>query len=138
MGCLRCFCCAMTFHPIVCMNVLATIQKVVVSVVSSLDIYIIFAMNQICGCLHCIKALDIIRIKMVVSVVSAVHSIDIFFSEVKKIVVSVVSVPSRDFLLSCSEACPEIGLQCSRRDQIWLTCTREKLKKTKQKIRCYD
>ena len=75
---------------------------------------------------------------MIVSVVTAVHSIYIFFSEVKKIVVSVVSVPLRDFLLSCSEACPGNGLQCSRGDRIWLTCTREKLKKTKQKIRCYD
>ena len=71
-------------------------------------------MNQIYGCLRYIKALDIIRIKLTVSVISAVHSIDIFFSEVKKSVVSVVSVPPRDFLLSCSEACPENGLQCSR------------------------
>ena len=98
-------------------------------------------MNQIYGYLRCIKALDIIRMKMVVSVVSAVHSIDIFFSEVKKSVVSVVSVPSRDFLLSCLEACPVIGFQFSRARQYkskMMTCTREKLIKGKQKIRCYD
>ena len=85
-------------------------------------------MNQIYSYLRCIKALDIIRIKMVVSVVpavhnivrmvvsvvSAVHNIDIFFYEVKKLVVSFVAMSSRDFLLSCSEACPENGLQCSR------------------------
>ena len=38
----------------------------------------LFAMNQIYGCLRCMKALDISRIKMVVSVVSVVHGY--FFS----------------------------------------------------------
>ena len=39
----------------------------------------LFAMNQIYGCLRYMKALDIIQIKMVVSVISVVHSMDIFF-----------------------------------------------------------
>ena len=57
-------------------------------------------MNQIYGCLHYMKAFDIIRMKMVVSIVSVVHSMGIFFLfwDKKKSVVSVVSVPSRDLL----------------------------------------
>ena len=60
----------------------------------------LFSMNQIYGCLRYVKAFDIFRIKMVVSVVSVVHSMGIFFSSEikKKSVVSVVSVPSRDLL----------------------------------------
>ena len=81
------------------------------------------------------KALDIIRIKMVVSVVSVVHSMDIFFSEVKKSVVSVVSIPSRDFLVLKHVLKLAHSLGYLRRDRmngIWLTCAREKLEKTKQ------
>ena len=91
----------------------------------------LFAMNQIYGCLRCMKPLDIIRIIMVVSVISVVHSISIFLSEVKKSVVSVVrTVP----WLSCFEACPENGSESrgDRIDGIWLTCASEKLEKTKQ------
>ena len=65
--------------------------KKLLSALCSYYTYIsLFAMNQIYGCLRCMKALDIIRIKIVVSVVSVFHSMDIFFPEVKKSVVSVV------------------------------------------------
>ena len=103
----------MTFHPIVCMNVLAKIEKVFVSVVPSLNIFIIicyesniwlFAFYESSryhsnknGCFSCFSC----------------SQQWYFFAEVKKSVVSVVSVLSRD-LLSCSEACSENGLQCNR------------------------
>ena len=77
----------------------------------------------------------IIRIKMVVSVVSVVHSMDIFFSEVKKSVVSIVSVPSRDFLVlkHVLRTAHSLGyLRRDRMDGIWVTCATEKLEKTKQ------
>ena len=92
-------------------------------------------MNQIHSCLRCMKALDIIGIKMVVSVVSVVHSMDIFFSEVKKLVVGVVPVPSRDFLVSkhVLKSAHSLGyLKRDRMDGIWLNCEGEKLEKTKQ------
>ena len=56
-----------------------------------------FGMNQRYGYLRYMKTLAIIRIKIVVSVF---RSIGIFFSlrQVKKLVVSVVFTPSRDFL----------------------------------------
>ena len=79
------------------------------------------------------KALDIIRIKMAVLDFSVVHSMDIFFSEIKKSVVSVVSVPSRDFLVLryVLKTAYSLGY-LNRKDGIWLTCSREKLEKTKQ------
>ena len=59
----------------------------------------LFSMNLIYGCLRYMKALEINRIKMVVSVVSVVHSMRIFFSsEIKKPVLSIESVPSGDLL----------------------------------------
>ena len=52
------------------MNVLATIQKLVVCVVSSLYVSIIICYeSKLIGCLHCMKALAIIQIEMLVSVV---------------------------------------------------------------------
>ena len=65
----------------------------------------LFAMNQRYGWLRCMKALTIIRKKMVISVV---HSIDTFFCrKAKKSVVSVLSAESRDFHVF--EACPKTG-----------------------------
>ena len=45
---------------------------------------LLFSMSQIYGCLCYMKALDIIRIKIVVSVVSVVHSMGIFFFSSEK------------------------------------------------------
>ena len=76
----------------------------------------LFAMNQRYGCLHCMKTLAIIRIKMVAPVV---QSIGIFFSlEVKESIVSVISAPSRAFLFLNHVLKTVWSLQLLERDQI--------------------
>ena len=71
------------------------------------------------------KALDIILIEMVVSVIPVVHSMGIFFYEVENSVVSLVSVPQRDsFILKR----PENGSHQARWNGLNMTdlCERKK------------
>ena len=56
----------------------------------------LYAMNQRYGWLRCMEALAIIRMKMIVSVV---QNTDTFFFDKAKTSASVLSTPSRNFLV---------------------------------------